>query len=97
MALSLEEVRKVALLARLQFTEEELVELTSQMGDILKYVDQLSELDTEGIEPMAHAAEVQNVFADDIQQPSLPREVIMENAPKHDGKYYRVPAVLGDE
>ena len=70
--------------------------MTSQMGDILGYVDLLSELDTENIEPMAHALDVANVFRDDVPHPSLDRAAALANAPRHDGECYMVPAVLGE-
>ncbi|MFC1759449.1 aspartyl/glutamyl-tRNA amidotransferase subunit C [Planctomycetota bacterium] len=53
-------------------------------------------MDTENVEPMAHAADVANVFADDILQPSLDRADALANAPKADDECFRVPAVLGD-
>ncbi|MCP4193199.1 MAG: Asp-tRNA(Asn)/Glu-tRNA(Gln) amidotransferase subunit GatC [Planctomycetaceae bacterium] len=96
MSLTRQEVEKVALLARLQLTEDELTTMTSQLGQILEYVDQLRELDTEGVEPMAHAVEMSNVFAEDEVRESLPRDQVLANAPKRDDECYRVPAVLGD-
>ena len=96
MSLTRQEVEKVALLARLQLTEDELTTMTSQLGQILEYVDQLRELDTEGVEPMAHAVEMSNVFAEAEVRESLPRDQVLANAPKRDDECYRVPAVLGD-
>lgn len=94
--LSREEVEKVALLARLQLTEGELDTMTTQLGAIVAYIQQLDELDTDNVQPMAHAAELTNVFADDEVRPSLPREQALANAPKRDTECFRVPAVLGD-
>ena len=71
--------------------------MTSQMGGILGYIDLLSELDTEQVEPMAHALDVANVFRDDAARPSLDREAALGNAPHRDGECYLVPAVLGEE
>jgi aspartyl-tRNA(Asn)/glutamyl-tRNA(Gln) amidotransferase subunit C len=96
MAISRNEVEKVSLLARLLLSNEELDRMTSQMGDILGYVDQLSGLDTENVEPMAHALDVANVFRDDAARPSLEREMALGNAPHRDAECYLVPAVLGD-
>jgi len=96
MSLSRHDVEKVSLLARLSLSEEELTKMTSQLGDIVGYVDQLAELDTEGVEPMAHAVDVANVFRADEVRPSLPREEALANAPEADGECYLVPAVLGD-
>lgn len=96
MSISRAEVEKVSLLARLSLSDEELDRMTSQLGDILGYVDQLSELDTEQVEPMAHALDFANVFRADAVQPSLDREAALANAPHRDDECYRVPAVLGE-
>ena len=96
MSLSRQDVEKISLLARLQLTPEELTIMTDQLSQIVQYIDQLSELDTEDVEPMAHAAEIFNVFAEDKSRPSLDREDALRNAPKRDDQCYRVPAVLGD-
>lgn len=96
MSLSRDDVQRVSLLARLQLSEVELDTMTEQLVEIVGYIDQLSELDTKDVEPMAHAVEVTNAFADDEVRVSLPREAALQNAPKHDGECYRVPAVLGE-
>ena len=92
--LSREDVEKVALLARLKLSPAELELLTTQLGQILTYVDILNEVDTEDVEPMAHAVEMSNVFREDEQRPSLPRELALANAPKTDGRYFLVPPIL---
>ena len=96
MSISRQDVEKVALLARLQLADAELATMTDQLAQIMGYVDQLAEVDTEGVEPMAHAIEVANVFRGDQVVESLPREAALANAPHHDDRGYLVPAVLGD-
>jgi aspartyl-tRNA(Asn)/glutamyl-tRNA(Gln) amidotransferase subunit C len=96
MGITRKDIEKVALLSRLQLTEEEVGAMAEQLGQILQYVDQLSQVNTEGVEPMAHAIERQNVFRSDEVAPSLPREEALANAPHHDSRGYLVPAVLGD-
>jgi len=96
MSLTRETVEKVSLLARLLLSTEELDKMTAQLGQIVQYVEQLSELDTDNVEPMAHAVELRNVFADDTVRDSFDRERIMANAPHRDEECYRVPAVLGE-
>jgi aspartyl-tRNA(Asn)/glutamyl-tRNA(Gln) amidotransferase subunit C len=96
MSISRRDIEKVALLARLQLTEAELATMTTELAQIVGYVDQLTEVETDGVEPMAHAVEVANVFRDDIVAKSLPREAALANAPHHDDRGYLVPAVLGD-
>ena len=95
-ALTSADVEKIALLARLQLTDAELETMTGQLAAIVGYVDQLSEVETEGVEPMAHAVEMTNVFAADEVLPSLPRDAALATAPRHNGRGYLVPAVLGE-
>jgi len=96
MSISRAEVEKVSLLARLRLSDEELDRMTRQMGDILGYIDLLSKLNTEAVEPMAHALDVANAFRDDAVRPSLDREAALANAPHHDGECYLVPAVFDE-
>ena len=95
MSLTRADVEKVSLLARLKLTADELETMTAQLGQIVGYVEQLSELDTENVEPLAHALEVVNVFRADDPRPSLERSEALANAPSSDGECYLVPAVLG--
>ncbi len=94
MALTPEEVRWVAHLARLELTDAELATMTRQLAAIVEYVDQLRQVNTEGVEPLAHALEVQNVFRADEPAPSLPADEALANAPDRRGDFYGVPAVL---
>ena len=92
--LTKETVTKVAHLARLKLTDAELNLFTTQLGQVLGYVELLDELDTSAVEPMAHVADIANVFRDDEIRPSLPRAAALSNAPKTDGKYFVVPQIL---
>lgn len=96
MSLSRQEVEKVSLLARLTLSDEEAERMTAELNDVVGYVDHLSEVDTEGVEPMVHAIEVHNVLRPDVVRESLPRDEALANAPNHNGVGYLVPAVLGD-
>jgi aspartyl-tRNA(Asn)/glutamyl-tRNA(Gln) amidotransferase subunit C len=96
MSISRQDIEKVALLARLQLTDDELAKMTTELAQIVGYVDQLGEVNTDGVEPMAHAIEISNVFRDDAVVESLPREEALANAPHRDERGYLVPAVLGD-
>ncbi len=100
MALTRQEVEKVSLLGRLLLEPQELDRLTDQLGGIVAYIEQLSELDDEikakQVRPMAHAVEMTNVFREDEVQPSLDRAEALANAPQHDEQFYLVPAVLGE-
>jgi aspartyl-tRNA(Asn)/glutamyl-tRNA(Gln) amidotransferase subunit C len=96
MSLSRQDVEKVSLLARLRLSPQELDTMTPQLGKIVQFVEQLAELDTSSVTPMAHALDLANVFADDALGTSLDRNDALTNAPKHDDECYRVPAVLGE-
>jgi len=90
-------VCRVARLSRLKLDEAEISRLTSELSQVLQYVDQLNELDVQNVEPMAHAIEMTNVFRADEPRPSLPREQALSNAPKSDGKYFLVPPILEEK
>lgn len=96
MSLSRAEVEKVALLGRLQLTPAELDLMTTQLSAVVRYIEQLQELGTDNVEPMAHAVPTSNVFRDDVVRPSADRAAILSNAPHADGEFYLVPAVLGE-
>lgn len=96
MSLSRAEVERVSLLARLQLSEAELTAMTEQLGQVLGYMELLSELDTEDVEPMAHAVELSNVFRPDEVRASYERSTMLAPAPHADGEFYLVPAVLGE-
>jgi aspartyl-tRNA(Asn)/glutamyl-tRNA(Gln) amidotransferase subunit C len=94
MSLTADDVRWVAHLARLQLSDAELATMTRQLAAILDYVDLLKQVNTEGVEPLAHPLPVHNVFRDDEPAPSLPTDAALANAPDRHGDFYGVPAVL---
>ncbi|MEX0718376.1 MAG: Asp-tRNA(Asn)/Glu-tRNA(Gln) amidotransferase subunit GatC [Planctomycetaceae bacterium] len=95
-AFTRDDVAKVASLARLELSEAELDGYASQLGRILDYVEILDTLDTENVEPMAHAVALANVFRPDEPGTSLSREEALANAPSSDGRYFLVPPILGE-
>jgi aspartyl-tRNA(Asn)/glutamyl-tRNA(Gln) amidotransferase subunit C len=99
MSLTAQEVRWVAHLARLELTDAELATMTRQLAAIVEYVDLLKQVNTDGVEPLAHALTVHNVFRDDEPAPSLPVAAALANAPDRrtnarGEQFYGVPAVL---
>ncbi len=96
MTLARQDVEKVSHLARLALSDDELDTMTAQLAEVIGYIEQLSELDTDGVEPMAHAIDVANVLAEDQPRESLPRDQALANAPSRDEQFYLVPPVLGD-
>lgn len=94
MKISRAEVEHVARLARLALQPDELKALTGQLNAILGYVDKLNELDTEGIEPTAHAVPMENAFREDVVTESIGVERAQQNAPERDGACFKVPKVI---
>jgi aspartyl-tRNA(Asn)/glutamyl-tRNA(Gln) amidotransferase subunit C len=92
--ISHDEVTYVAHLARLEFGEKEKEKFTSQLNDILRYMDKLGEVDTTGVEPMTHAIAQKNAFREDAVDVSLPPELSLANAPESRGGCFQVPKVI---
>ncbi len=95
MAVTIKDVEYVASLARLEFTDKEKEKLTQELNEILKYVEQLNELDTENIKPLSHVIELSNVFREDEVKPSIAPEEALKNAPAKNNKFFKVPKVIG--
>jgi aspartyl-tRNA(Asn)/glutamyl-tRNA(Gln) amidotransferase subunit C len=94
MSLTPEDVRKVAQLARLKLSDEQIERLTPRLAEVLNYVATLEEVDTEHVQPMAHAIELTDVLREDAVSPGLSREQALANSPKTDGRYFLVPPIL---
>jgi aspartyl-tRNA(Asn)/glutamyl-tRNA(Gln) amidotransferase subunit C len=94
MTLTIEQIRWVAHLARLELSEAELDTMTRQLAAVIGFVNQLQQVDTEGVEPLAHPLPISNVFREDEPVPSLPLDNALANAPDRRGDFYGVPAVL---
>ena len=94
MPVSIEDVEKVAILARLQFTEEEKQRLLSEMNKILIYFEKLNELDTENVPPTSHVLPLKNVLREDVVKPSLLREKLLSNAPDQAMEHFKVPQII---
>jgi aspartyl-tRNA(Asn)/glutamyl-tRNA(Gln) amidotransferase subunit C len=94
MSISADDVRWVARLARLDLSDSDLPRMTEQLSAILTYVDQLKQVPTDGVDPMAHPLPVHNVFRPDEPVPSLPVDAALANAPDRRGDFFGVPAVL---
>jgi aspartyl-tRNA(Asn)/glutamyl-tRNA(Gln) amidotransferase subunit C len=94
MKLTREDVRQVALLARLRLTADEEERLTAQLDEILRYMEQLNQLDTANVEPFTHAVEAVNALREDKITNSPNAEALLANAPERDGTFFKVPKVL---
>lgn len=91
-----EQVRKVAMLSRLELSEAEIDEFTGQLRAILDYVAKMNELDTTDVEPLAHCLPVHNVLREDRPKESLGTEETLANAPQTDEQFFKVPKILDD-
>ena len=87
-------INHVSKLAHLEFTDEELSTITPQFSKILDYIDELSKIDLEGVEPMTHVLEDTNVMREDEVKPSISVQDAMKNAPKHNDIFFKVPKVF---
>ncbi|ADY55088.1 aspartyl/glutamyl-tRNA(Asn/Gln) amidotransferase subunit C [Syntrophobotulus glycolicus DSM 8271] len=94
MKLSRQEVEHVALLARLELSEEEIGRYTEQLNSVLGHAEMLQKLDTTGIMPTAHAVELYNVMRDDEVKASIEQEKALQNAPDSEGGFFRVPRIV---
>lgn len=90
-----DDVRKLALLARLDLSDEELIKVRPELDSILGFVERLSMLETDDVEPMTTALDVDNRWRDDVHVLGLSNEQALENSPSHDEKFFLVPPVLG--
>jgi aspartyl-tRNA(Asn)/glutamyl-tRNA(Gln) amidotransferase subunit C len=91
--ISTDDVKHVAKLARLELTEDEINKYSKQLGDILKYVEKMNEVDTTGVEPMPHAIPVYNVMREDVVKYEETKEELMANAPFEEDGFFRVPKI----
>jgi aspartyl-tRNA(Asn)/glutamyl-tRNA(Gln) amidotransferase subunit C len=95
MRLSREEVVYVAELARLGLSEGEIARLQDQLSSILEHIAAIDKLDTEAIPPTAQVIAMTNVMRPDVVTDSLPREAVLENAPRQAEGFFEVHAILG--
>jgi len=94
MAVTRDDVKSIAALARLYIPESEEASLTDTLNSILGYFDKLSELDTSTVEPLTHILPVENVMRDDVEGGSVGQETALANAPEHDRGHFVIPRVI---
>ena len=94
MALTIEEVKHVAHLARVRLSEEELDKLQSDLSHILGHIDMLKEVDVGNVPPTAQVTDLANVVREDEVRPSLPREDVLANAPNQRDGMFRVKEIF---
>lgn len=87
-------IDKLAHLSMLEFNKEEKEEIKADLQKMIGFIDKLQELDTTGVEPLMHMSDEVNVLRNDTTGNMLPREKALQNAPHHDGAYFKVPKVI---
>ncbi len=91
--ITIQDVEHVAKLARLDLTEEEKVKFSKQLGDVLKYVEQMNEVDTSNVEPLSHVVDFNNVMREDEIHYDCSKEELMMNAPEEENGFFKVPKI----
>ncbi|HVT89619.1 MAG TPA: Asp-tRNA(Asn)/Glu-tRNA(Gln) amidotransferase subunit GatC [Tepidisphaeraceae bacterium] len=92
-----DQIRHVAKLARLALDELQIARFCGQLDPILDYIAKIGQANVEGIEPMAHAVPLSNVLRQDLVEPALPLDRVLQNAPDTDGPFFKVPKVIGGD
>ncbi len=94
MDIDIKQIEQVANLSRIKLTDNEKNVFREQLTDILGYIEKLNELDTDDVQPMAYATSIKNVFREDQQESSFPRQKILELSPSSANGFFKVPKVL---
>ena len=94
MSVSLDEVRHLAALSEINLNDDELTSLTTDIDNIVDYINQLDELDTDNVEPTFPLTGLHNIWREDTIEPQLPREKLLELAPAAENNQVKVPKVL---
>lgn len=97
MALSEDEVQHVALLARLDLTDDEVAALAPQLSEILAYAEQVGAVAADDVEPLTHPYPLSNVFREDELRASLPRDLLLSQAPDVEDDRFAVPRIVAEE
>ena len=94
MDIDIKQIEQIASLSRIKLTDDEKDIFREQLTDILGYIEKLNELDTDDVQPMAHTTSIKNVFREDQQKSSFPRQEILELSPSSANGFFKVPKVL---
>jgi aspartyl-tRNA(Asn)/glutamyl-tRNA(Gln) amidotransferase subunit C len=95
MSINLKDVEYVANLAKLELSRKEKIKFQKELDNIIKYIDQLNELNTENVPITSHVVPLENVFREDRVLPSLPQDNALANAPQKKEGFFKVPKVIG--
>ena len=90
-------LKHIARLSRLHLTDEELRYFETQVAQILSFVDQLKDVNVDGVEPTSHPLALSNVFREDRPLPPLPIEEFLKHSPSAKGRFFEVPKIIEDK
>ncbi|MCD4783620.1 MAG: Asp-tRNA(Asn)/Glu-tRNA(Gln) amidotransferase subunit GatC [Candidatus Eremiobacteraeota bacterium] len=94
-SITVDEVRHMAHLCRLQLSPEDIDRFTGELGEIIDYVNQIQKLETSGIDPTFQTAPLSNIFRKDVIKKSLSPEEVLSNAPDRENDYFKMPPIMG--
>ncbi len=94
MKLTQEQLAKVAHLARIEWNENRAAAMGASLNQILAYMDELNEVDTDNVRPTIHAVELENAWREDTVEPSLSQEEALRNAPERNEIFFKVPKLV---
>lgn len=94
MAITMKDVEYVAKLAKLKLSREEKRKFQKELDKVIRYIDQLNQVDTENVPPTSHVVPMQNVLREDKVKPSLTQDEALANAPDKKDGHFRVPKVI---
>lgn len=94
MTINVKDVEQVANLARLSFSDKEKEDFAEKLNAIVEYVEKLSEVNVEGVEPTYHVLPLLNVLREDETKPSMEREKVLKNAPEAQNGCFKVPKIM---
>jgi aspartyl-tRNA(Asn)/glutamyl-tRNA(Gln) amidotransferase subunit C len=93
MRISIDDVKHVAKLAELEFSDEEIKKITPQLDKILEHVARVSAVNTDGVKPTSHVLDIKNVFREDTPSDTISQEEALKNAPLEEDDGFRVPRI----
>ncbi len=94
MAISKDDVKYIANLARLGLSDAEIEHFQTQLGVILEYIDKLKKIDVSKVSPMAHVLDIKNIYRPDVVKPSIDPQKVLGLSPSKEGNFYKVPKVI---
>ena len=96
MEITKDDVKKIASLSKLEFTDQELEKFTKQLEDIMNMSHQLGKINTDGIKPTINVTDAVNIMREDVAEKGVDRNELMKNVPEHENGFIKVPAIIDE-